>query len=119
MYDPTVLVSTDPEDVTSVTPWKSSKAVAPSSTYVEPSSTVAGLSPLIVITGGTLSLYPSSVKADTAPRPAIAKSAFCIADNSAVTSASLLLKVPLDEEFPASASTPSCKLACSESNTKR
>ena len=37
---------------------------------------MSGLLPLSVITGGTLSLYPSSVKADIAPSPAIAINAF-------------------------------------------
>ena len=51
VYEPTVFVSTVPEDVTGVSPWNKSKAVAPASVYEEPNSTVAGLSPAIVITG--------------------------------------------------------------------
>ena len=43
-------------EVTFVAPRKASDAVAPASVYVVPSSTVTGLSPFIVITGGTLSL---------------------------------------------------------------
>ena len=69
MYEPTDVVSTKPEEETDVLPWNSSKAVAPSSTYVLPNSTVAGLLPIIVITGGTLSLYPSSSKLLTAAAP--------------------------------------------------
>ena len=77
VYDPTALVSTSLELVTGVSPWNSSNAVAPWSTYVSPNSTVTGLLPIIVITGGTLSSYPpSSVIAATAPTPAIAISAF-------------------------------------------
>ena len=75
--------------MTGVFPWNASFAVAPASVYEVPSSTVAGLSPLIVITGGTLSLYPSSVKDDTAATPAIAINAFWICDSSATISASL------------------------------
>ena len=48
---PTVLVSTVPEEVTVSPP----SAVAPASEYDEPNSTVAGLSPSIVITGKTVS----------------------------------------------------------------
>ena len=51
VYEPTVFVSTDPETVIVSPP----SDVAPASEYVPPSSTVAGLSPLIVITGKTVS----------------------------------------------------------------
>ena len=51
MYDPIVLVSTVPDEVTVSPP----SEVAPASTYVPPSSTVAGLSPVIVITGAVVS----------------------------------------------------------------
>ena len=51
VYDPIVLVSTVPDEVTVSPP----SEVAPASTYVPPSSTVAGLSPLMVITGNTVS----------------------------------------------------------------
>ena len=47
VYVPTVLVSTVPVDVTVSPP----SAVAPASAYVDPFSTVAGLSPFSVITG--------------------------------------------------------------------
>ena len=50
---PTVLVSTVPDEVT-VTVSRSS-AVAPASEYDEPNSTVAGLSPVTVITGAIVS----------------------------------------------------------------
>ena len=59
MYAPTVDVSTVPLEVTT----DPSSAYAPASVYVLPSSTVAGLSPLIVITGGVVSggaEYPDS-----------------------------------------------------------
>ena len=51
VYVPTVFVSTVPDDVTVSPP----SEVAPASVYVSPSSTVAGLSPRIVITGKTVS----------------------------------------------------------------
>ena len=53
VYEPTVSVSTSDEEVT-VTVSKS-VAVAPASVYVPPSSTVAGLSPVTVITGAVVS----------------------------------------------------------------
>ena len=76
VYEPTAVVSTFPEAITFVDPWNASIAVAPASEYVEPNSTVAGLSPLIVITGGTLSSYPSSVSDVTAATPTNAIKAF-------------------------------------------
>ena len=51
MYEPTVLVSTVPLEVTVSPP----SDVAPASVYVAPSSTVAGLSPSTVRTGKTVS----------------------------------------------------------------
>ena len=54
MYDPSVFVSTVPEEVTETVP-EASVAVAPASEYVEPSSTVAGLSPITVTTGAVVS----------------------------------------------------------------
>ena len=51
MYVPRVLGSTDPDEETVSPP----SEVAPASVYVEPNSTVAGLSPRIVITGKTVS----------------------------------------------------------------
>jgi hypothetical protein len=48
----------------------------PATVELGSSYTDAGLSPAIVITGGTSSLYPSFVRADIAPRPAIAINAF-------------------------------------------
>ena len=86
-----MLVSTSLELVTGVSPWNSSNAVAPPSTYVSPNSTVTGLSPTIVITGGTLSSYPSSVIAAIAPTPAIAINAFCITFSSAEILANIAL----------------------------
>ena len=83
--------------VTAVEPWKASIAVAPASVYVAPNSTVAGLEPLIVITGGTLSLYPSSVKLFIRANPPTAISAFWIALNSATTSEILVLKALFEE----------------------
>ena len=50
MYVPTVLVSTVPDEDTVSPP----SEVAPASVYTPPSSTVAGLSPRIVITGKTV-----------------------------------------------------------------
>ena len=55
-------MSTVPEEETVVDPWNASSAVAPASVYVLPSSTVTVVSPEIVITGGILSLYPSSAR---------------------------------------------------------
>ena len=75
-------MSTEPETETGVGPWKASVAVAPASTYADPNSTVTELEPDRVKTGGTLSLYPSSVRALIAATPAIATKAFCIADSS-------------------------------------
>ena len=61
-------MSTDPDEETVSPP----SEVAPASVYVEPSSTVAGLSPRIVITGKTVSggVLESSVTLSniTAPR---------------------------------------------------
>ena len=51
MYVPRVLGSTDPDEETVSPP----SEVAPASVYVEPSSTVAGLSPRIVMTGKAVS----------------------------------------------------------------
>ena len=51
MYVPTLFVSTEPDEVTVSPP----SEVAPASVYDEPSSTVAGLSPRIVMTGKTVS----------------------------------------------------------------
>ena len=65
-----------PDAVTTVLPWKASDAVAPGSLYVEPSSTVSGFKPLIVITGGILSSYPSSPSAEIAATPIIPAIAF-------------------------------------------
>ena len=47
-------VSTVPVDVTVIAP-ETSVAVAPASVYAVPNSTVAGLSPVIVITGAVVS----------------------------------------------------------------
>ena len=58
VYEPTVLVSTVPDEVTTADP-ELSVAVAPASVYAVPSSTVAGLSPSIVITGAKVSLSSS------------------------------------------------------------
>ena len=51
MYVPTVLVSTVPDEDTVSPP----SEVAPASTYVSPSSTVAGFDPRTVITGNKVS----------------------------------------------------------------
>ena len=51
MYVPTVSVSTEPDEDTVSPP----SEVAPASVYVEPSSTVAGLSPWIVMIGKIVS----------------------------------------------------------------
>ena len=51
MYVPTALVSTVPDDDMVSPP----SEVAPASIYAEPSSTIDGLSPSIVITGKTVS----------------------------------------------------------------
>ena len=50
MYEPTVSASTVPEVTTETAPDRS-VAVAPASVYVDPSSCVAGLSPVTVTTG--------------------------------------------------------------------
>ena len=55
MYSPGTPVSTVPEEVTVGLSSSPSTAVAPASVYVEPASTVAGLSPVIVITGAVSS----------------------------------------------------------------
>ena len=70
-----------------------------------PSSTVAGLSPLIVMTGGTLSLYPSSVIESIATRPATANKAVCIKLNSA-SAALILAAIPAFAAPPALAAPP-------------
>ena len=54
VYDPSVLVSTVPDEVTETVP-EASVAVAPASVYAVPSSTVAGLSPVTVMTGAVVS----------------------------------------------------------------
>ena len=54
VYTPSVSGSTVPVETTSTSPERS-VAVAPASVYEEPSSTVAGLSPAIVITGAVVS----------------------------------------------------------------
>ena len=54
VYVPTVSASTVPVVVTVISPDKS-LAVAPASVYVEPNSTVTGLSPVTVITGAVVS----------------------------------------------------------------
>ena len=54
MYDPLISVSTLLVSVTNETVDKS-EALAPASVYVVPSSTSAGLSPAIVITGAVVS----------------------------------------------------------------
>ena len=115
VYSPTVDVSTLLLDVTFVKPWKASDAVAPASEYVVPSSTVAGLSPLIVITGGTSSLYPSSVMAEIVPTPRATAKAFCTADNSAVIAASLLDKLLVTVGFWVLASS-FWRYSCSNNN---
>ena len=51
MYVPIVFVSTEPDEDTVSPP----SEVAPASVYDEPSSTVAGLSPRIVMIGKTVS----------------------------------------------------------------
>ena len=59
VYEPTVSVSTVPDVVVETCP-ESSEAVIPGSVYEPPSSTVAGLSPIILIVGGVLSGYEIS-----------------------------------------------------------
>ena len=82
-------MSTSPEVVTAVAPWKASLAVAPASLYVAPNSTVAGLSPFIVITGGMLSSYPSSDIELIAAAPTKPINTFCINESSTVKLLSL------------------------------
>ena len=50
-----MFVFTDPLVITEISPDKS-EAVAPASVYVKPNSAVAGLSPIIVITGLVVSV---------------------------------------------------------------
>ena len=90
VYVPIVLGSTVPDEVTVIsTPW--SRAVAPASVYVEPNSTVAGLSPSIFITGAkvsgagvraVISSSSSSVILDINAAAPSASNTFCIISNS-------------------------------------
>ena len=64
-------------------------AVAPASTYVPPNSTVAGLSPLRVMTGATESLFSSPKTLSKTIAPAPAARTCSSRDNSAAISASL------------------------------
>ena len=77
------------DELTAVDPWNASFAEAPASTYVEPSSTEAGFTPLMVITGGTSSSYPSLVSAAIAPAPTTVNKTFCMAFSSAFISSNL------------------------------
>ena len=72
MYEPTVSESTVPV-VTTVTVPEASLAVAPASVYVSPNSTVAGLSPVTVITGAVVSTtFTVLVAVPTFPEASVA-----------------------------------------------
>ena len=68
VYVPTVSASTVPVVVTVISPDKS-LAVAPASVYVEPNSTVTGLSPVTVITGAVVSTTLTVLDAVVAALP--------------------------------------------------
>ena len=93
VYVPRTLVSTVPDTVTVSPP----SDVAPASVYVEPSSTVAGLSPLIVITGNTESTGASFVSISEIMYAASAAKSFSIIESSrdrrAITSSQLFVKI--------------------------